>query len=137
MTNTLIDAAGEVGTAAATLVEALDKLTAEAVNTVTIAGTLARDPEIRYSRQGEANTIMAVALDDAETVFDVVTWHGLAENVALSLVKGSRVVVIGRLTMAIWVDDDDKERTRVEILATEVSASLANATCEISRANRS
>ena len=70
--------------------------------TTTITGNLTRDPEIRYTREGQATTSLGVAVnrrwqnretnewEESTSFFDVVTWRDLAENVALSLTKGMR-----------------------------------------------
>ena len=118
-------------------------------NSVTVSGNLTRDPEIRYTRDGQANTTFSVAVtrrwrsrEDEEwqeqtSFFDVVCWRDLAENVALSLVKGSRVVVTGRLAQHVWENELGERRSRVELTAEDIGASLAFATAEISRTERS
>ena len=79
------------------------------MSTVTMAGNLTRDPEIRYTRDGQAHSSLSLAVtrrwqnrdtqewEEATAFFDVSCWRELAENVALSLTKGARVVVTGRL----------------------------------------
>jgi len=74
---------------------------------------LTRDPEIRYTREGQATTNLGVATnrrwqnretnewEEATSFFDVVIWRDLAENVALSLTKGMRVIVTGRSSSAV------------------------------------
>ena len=106
----------------------------------TITGNLTRDPEIRYTREGQATTTLGVAVnrrwqnretgewDEATSFFDVVTWRELAENVALSLTKGMRVVVSGRLEQRSWETEEGDRRFKVEIVADEVGASLRFAT---------
>ena len=69
-------------------------------------------------------------------LFDVVCWRELAENVALSLVKGSRVIVSGRLEQHTWANENGERRSKVEITADEVGPSLRFATAEVSRAER-
>jgi single-strand DNA-binding protein len=66
--------------------------------TTTITGNLTRDPEIRYTRDGQATTSLGVAVnrrwqnretnewEESTSFFDVATWRELAENVALSLI---------------------------------------------------
>jgi single-strand DNA-binding protein len=114
----------------------------------TITGNLTRDPEIRYTREGQATTTLGVAVnrrwqnretgewDEATSFFDVVTWRELAENVALSLTKGMRVVVSGRLEQRSWETEEGDRRFKVEIVADEVGASLRFATAEVHRIER-
>lgn len=118
------------------------------MNTVTVSGNLTRDPEIRYTQDGKANTTFGLAVnrrwqvegsgtwEEATSFFDVVAWRELAENCALSLVKGARVVVTGSLEQHSWEATNGDRRSRVEIVAVDVAASLAFATCEISRSER-
>jgi len=117
-------------------------------NTTTLTGNLTRDPEIRYTRDGQANATFGLAVnrrwqprgtdewEESTSFFDVVCWRGLAENVALSLVKGSRVIVTGRLEQHAWEGENGERRSRVEITADEVGPSLRFATVEVGRAER-
>ncbi len=117
-------------------------------NTTTLSGNLTRDPEIRYTRDGQANATFGLAVnrrwqvrgtdewEEATSFFDVVCWRDLAENVALSLVKGSRVIVSGRLEQRSWETEDGERRSRVEVSAEDVGPSLRFATAEITRAER-
>jgi single-strand DNA-binding protein len=116
--------------------------------TTTIVGNLTRDPEIRYTREGQATTTLAVAVnrrwrnratnewEESTAFFDVVTWRDLAENVALSLTKGMRVVVSGRLDQRSWETEHGERRLKVEIVADEVGASLRFATVDVHRTDR-
>ena len=117
-------------------------------NTTTLTGNLTRDPEIRYTRDGQASTTFGVAVtrrwqarggdawEEATSFFDVICWRDLAENVALSLTKGARVVVTGRLEQRSWETEEGERRTKVEIVADEVGPSLRFATAEVSRVER-
>ena len=116
--------------------------------TTTITGNLTRDPEIRYTRDGQATTSLGVAVnrrwqnresnewEESTSFFDVVTWRELAENVALSLTKGMRVVVSGRLEQRSWETEEGDRRSKVEIVADEVGASLRFATVDVHRVER-
>ena len=73
---------------------------------------------------------------EATSFFDVVCWRDLAENVALSLSKGMRVVVTGRLEQRSWETDDGEHRSKVEIVADEVGPSLRFATADVQRTQR-
>ena len=119
-----------------------------APTTTTIIGNLTRDPEIRYTRDGQATTQLGVAVnrrwqnretqewEEATSFFDVICWRDLAENVALSLAKGARVVVTGRLEQRSWETEEGERRTKVEIVADEVGPSLRFATAEVQRVER-
>jgi single-strand DNA-binding protein len=116
--------------------------------TTTIVGNLTRDPEIRYTREGQATATLGVAVnrrwqnrvteewEESTSFFDVVTWRDLAENVALSLTKGMRVVVTGRIEQRSWETDDGEHRSKVEIVADEIGPSLRFATADVQRTQR-
>ena len=117
-------------------------------NTTTLSGNLTRDPEIRYTKEGQASVTFGLAVnrrwqsrggdgwEESTSFFDVVCWRELAENVALSLVKGTRVIVTGRLEQHTWETETGERRSRVEITADEVGPSLRFATAEVSRTER-
>ncbi len=114
----------------------------------TITGNLTRDPEIRYTRDGQATTSLGVAVnrrwqnrdskewEESTSFFDVVCWRELAENTALSLTKGTRVVVTGRLEQRSWETEEGDRRFKVEIVADEVGASLRFATADVHKVER-
>jgi single-strand DNA-binding protein len=116
--------------------------------TTTISGNLTRDPEIRYTRDGQATTSLGVAVnrrwqnrdskewEEATSFFDVVCWRELAENTALSLTKGMRVVVTGRLEQRSWETEEGDRRFKVEIVADEIGASLRFATADVHKVER-
>lgn len=117
-------------------------------NTTTLSGNLTRDPEIRYTKDGQASATFGLAVnrrwqprgsdewEEATSFFDVVCWRDLAENVALSLVKGSRVIVTGRLDQRTWETDGGERRSRVEVTADDVGPSLRFTTAEVTRPER-
>ena len=114
-------------------------------NTVTLIGNLTDDPELRFTPNGAAvaNFRLAVtprvkdgdAWRDGDTsFFRVNCWRQLAENVAESLGKGARAIVIGRLRMRSWETDAGEKRSVVEVEADEVAPSLKWATATLERA---
>ena len=117
-------------------------------NAVTVTGNLTREPEIRYTRDGQASVLLGVAVnrrwqdrethewEEATSFFDVICWRELAENVALSLAKGMRVVVTGRLEQRSWETEEGERRSKVEIVADEVGPSLRFATADVQRVER-
>jgi len=64
-------------------------------------------------------------------------WRTLAENVAESLTRGTRVVVAGRLQMRSWETQEGDKRTVVEIEADEIGPSLRWATAKVEKQARS
>ena len=117
-------------------------------STVTIVGNLTRDPEIRYTTGGAAKASFGVAVsrrwqnrqsqewEEQTSFFNVVCWREMAENVAESIGKGSRVVVTGRLEQRSWETDNGDKRSVVEIVADEVGPSLRWATAQVNRNER-
>jgi single-strand DNA-binding protein len=117
-------------------------------NTITIVGNVTRDPEMRYTPSGQANATFGVAVnrrwmnrqtnewEERVSFFNVVCWREMAENVAESLGKGSRVVVSGRLEQRSWETENGEKRSVVEIVADDVGPSLRWATAQITRNER-
>ena len=118
------------------------------MNQVVIVGNLTDDPELRYTPNGAAVVKFRVAVNrryqdqqgqwkDGETsYFTVNGWRSLAENVAESLTRGSRVVVVGRLQMRSWETQEGDKRTVTEIEADEIAPSLRWATAKIEKQSR-
>jgi single-strand DNA-binding protein len=118
-------------------------------NQIIIVGNLTDDPELRYTPNGAAVVKFRVAVnrryrDEAGTwkdgdtsYFTVNAWRSLAENIAESLTRGTRVIVAGRLQMRSWETQEGDKRTVVEIEADEVGPSLRWATAKVERQGRS
>ena len=73
---------------------------------------------------------------ESTSFFDVICWRDLAENVALTLTKGMRVVVTGRLEHRTWETEEGEHRSKVEITADEVGPSLRFATADVHKVER-
>jgi single-strand DNA-binding protein len=113
-----------------------------------LIGNLTREPEIRYTRDGQATATLGVAVnrrwqdrttkdwEESTSFFDVVCWRELAENAALSLVRGMRVVVTGRLEHRSWETEEGEHRSKVEVIAEDMGPSLRFATAEVQRNDR-
>jgi single-strand DNA-binding protein len=103
------------------------------LNKAMIIGNLGRDPEMRYTPNGQAVTQFTVAVNrnykDAsgewkeETEwFRVVAWAALAERTAEHLRKGRKVYVEGRLQTRSWEDKEGQKRYTTELVASTVTA---------------
>src|SRR5215211_4130244 len=99
---------------------------------VSFAGNLTDDPEVRYTQAGIARATFRVAVsgrrEQEVSFFTVVVWRDRAEHAAQSLSKGSRVVVVGRLQQRSWAIEDGSARSTVEVVAEELGPSLRWAT---------
>ena len=88
---------------------------------VSFAGNLTDDPELRQTEGGIARALFLVAVsgrrEQEPSFFTVAVWRDQAEHVAESLAKGSRVVVAGRLRQRAWTAEDGSARSTVEVLA--------------------
>ncbi len=106
------------------------------MNTVTVSGNITRDPEVKVFPSGKKITTFSIAVnrrvgeEEFVSYYDINAWEKLGENCA-SLPKGARVLVSGRLEQRSWEDKEGNKRSRVEIVATEVAASLLWATVDI------
>jgi single-strand DNA-binding protein len=73
---------------------------------VSFAGNLTDDPEVRYTEAGIARAMFRVAVSgrgkQEASLFTVVVLWDQAEHAAESLSKGSRVVVVGQLQQQSW-----------------------------------
>jgi single-strand DNA-binding protein len=112
---------------------------------VTIVGNLAADPELRYTQGGVAVTSLRVGStprtfnrqtsqwEDGETVWVRCTaWRDLAENIANSLQKGTRVIVTGRLKPAsAYQAASGEARASIELEIEEIGPSLLRATASV------
>ena len=102
------------------------------LNKAMIIGNLGRDPEMRYTPNGQAVTQFTVAVNRNYKVgdewkeetewFRVVAWAALAERTAEYLRKGRKVYVEGRLQTRSWEDKDGQKRYTTELVANTVTA---------------
>lgn len=117
-------------------------------NSVTLVGNCTRDPELRFTASGQATASFGLAVnrrwqnrqtsewEEAVSYFTVVSWRELAENVAESVHKGTRVIVTGRLDQRSWETPDGQKKSTVEITADEVGPSLRWASAHVTRNER-
>ena len=96
------------------------------LNHITLMGRLVRDPEIRTTENGITVVSFTVAVDrdlggsdgNKETDFiDCVAWRKTGEFVGKYFLKGSMIVVSGRLQIRNWTDKDGNKRKSAEVVA--------------------
>jgi len=112
---------------------------------VHLTGSSTRDPELRFTNSGLASASFGLAIntrkkndqgewEDGEAQFyDITCFGSLAENVAESITKGTRVVVAGRLNFSQWEDSEGNRRSKVDVVADSIGPDLRWATCAITK----
>ena len=116
---------------------------------ITIIGNLTADPEMRFTPSGAAVASFTVASTprtfdrqagewkDGETLFmPCQAWRVMAENIAESLTKGTRVIVQGRLVQRSYTTREGENRTVVEMQVDEIGPSLRYAKAQVTRQPR-
>lgn len=111
---------------------------------ITIIGNLTADPELKYTANSAALARFTVAStprtfdkdsgqwrDGTSTFFRCAAWRSLAEHVAESLTKGSRVVVSGRIRQHDWQTPEGENRSMLAVEVDEIGASLRFTTVTI------
>ncbi|ACU40832.1 MULTISPECIES: single-stranded DNA-binding protein [Actinosynnema] len=117
--------------------------------TITVVGNLTSDPELRFTQSGAAVAGFTVASTprtfdrqsgewkDGEALFlRCNVWRQVAENVAETLTRGSRVIVTGRLRQRSFETKEGEKRTVVELEVDEIGPSLRYATAKVNKVSR-
>ena len=116
-------------------------------NQVMLVGNLTDDPELRFTPNGAAVANFRLAVTprvregdswkDGETsFFRINVWRQQAENVAETLQKGTRCIVVGRLRTRSWETPEGEKRSVTEVEADELGPSLKFATAKVERSSR-
>ncbi|WP_405931009.1 single-stranded DNA-binding protein [Streptomyces sp. NBC_00827] len=116
---------------------------------ITIVGNLAADPELRFTPSGAALVKFSVAStprrydkasgqwqDGTAMFLRCTAWRDLAQHIAESLTKGTRVVVTGRLRQHNWKTDQGENRSMLGLEVDDIGPSLQFATAKVERVQR-
>ena len=116
---------------------------------ITIVGNLTADPELRFMPSGAAVASFTVASTprtfdrqagewkDGQALFmPCQARRAMAENIAESLTKGTRVIVQGRLVQRSYTTREGENRTVVEMQVDEIGPSLRYAKAQVTRQPR-
>lgn len=95
------------------------------MNRITIIGNLTRAPELRTTQSGKNVCTFTVAVnrrvgDQAADYFRVSAWSALGENCQKYLDKGSKVAVIGSVSVSTYTANNGENRANLEVIASEV-----------------
>lgn len=101
------------------------------MNNITVIGNVGQDPELRYTKNGLAQVKFSIATTynkkDGEkqtTWHNCVAWGDQAEAIAATAVKGTRMIVIGRLETSEYKAKDGETKKKQEIVVDDSGASL-------------
>lgn len=99
------------------------------MNKAILMGRLTRDPELRYTTTNNTavcNFTLAVDRrfqrqgEEKQTDFiPIVAWGKLAQFCEKYFKKGRQVVVVGRIQLSYWDDNEGKRHYRTEVVAEE------------------
>ena len=100
---------------------------ARSLNRVQLIGNLTRDPELRYTPNGNAVCTFGLATNRTWTTDSgekreevdfhrIVAWNKLAELCSQFLTKGRKVYVEGRLSTRNWTGQDGQQKTTTEVV---------------------
>ena len=117
---------------------------------ITMVGNLTADPELRFLPNGTAMVKFTIAstprtLDrqsgewkDGDPLFmNCTAFRDIAEHIAESLTKGTRVIVTGRLRLSRWEDKESGEkRSAYGLDVDEIGPSLRFAQAKVQKMNR-
>ena len=111
---------------------------------VTLVGNLTGDPELKFTDGGAALAKFTIAVtprtfdraanqwkDGTTAFYRCAAWRTLAEHVAESLSKGSRVVASGRMRQHDWTDDQGEKRSMLAVEVDDIGASVRFTTVQI------
>jgi single-strand DNA-binding protein len=101
------------------------------LNKVLLIGRLGKDPEIRYTPDGQPVANFSLATSEVWTDkngtrqertewHNVVAWRRLAELSKRYLAKGRQVYVEGRLRTREWDDREGNKRRTTEVIASQM-----------------
>lgn len=101
------------------------------LNKAFLIGNLTRDPELRYTPQGNAVCTFGLATNRSWTTEDgerkedvefhtIVIWNRLAEICAEYLAKGRQAYIEGRISTREWEGQDGVKRRSTEVVASEI-----------------
>jgi len=104
---------------------------AAGVNKAILIGNLGRDPELRYTKGGQAVANFTMATSESYTTKDgrredrtewhrIVVWGRVAENCAQYLSKGRTVYIEGRIQTREWENKEGQKQRTTEIVAQNV-----------------
>lgn len=114
--------------------------------TITVCGNLTHDPQLQNTNDGTPYVHLNIATtprqrdkqtnqwrDGVTTWTRATAWGDLAQNIAATLVKGSRIIVTGTLENHPYTGKDGQTHNSTELRVDEIGPSLKYATATIKK----
>ncbi|MFD5234376.1 single-stranded DNA-binding protein [Streptomyces qaidamensis] len=111
---------------------------------ITLVGNLTDDPELKFTDSGTALAKFTIAVtprtfdrttsqwkDGTTAFYRCAAWRTLAEHIAESFGKGSRVVAAGRMRQHDWTNDQGEKRSMLAVEVDDIGASVRFTTVQI------
>lgn len=108
-----------------------------------VVGNITRDPELRFGTNGNPWCTFGIAVNSVTTVrgerveetefLNCKAFREMAENIAESLTKGTRVVVFGKYKTETWTDKDNNERKTPVVVVDSIGPDLRWASAVVTR----
>ncbi|MFF1295616.1 MULTISPECIES: single-stranded DNA-binding protein [unclassified Streptomyces] len=111
---------------------------------VTLVGNLTDEPELKFTEGGAPLAKFTIAVtprafdrtsnqwkDGTTAFYRCAAWRTLAEHIAESLKKGSRVVASGRMRQQDWTTDQGEKRSMLAVEIDDIGASVRFTTVTI------
>lgn len=115
-------------------------------STVTVAGNLTGDMELRFTPGGQSIATGNIAVSrryqvngewtEQTSFFKIAVWGKMGENLVQSTSKGTRIIVTGRLEQREYEKKDGTKGSSVEIVAEEAGLSVKWDPAQSMRAER-
>jgi len=111
------------------------------MNNIELVGNITKDPELKFTPSGKAVASFSIAVtqyknDKDEWIsdfFNCTAWGNLAQNIAESITRGTRVIISGKLFVEKWTDKDGAKRQSTKIRVESLGPELSYAKCIVEK----
>jgi len=95
------------------------------MNSITVAGTLGKDAELKYMSNGDALCNFSIADSqgrDKPTIWwNAVLYGKRASSLSQYLTKGQQVTVVGSVSEREWTDRDGNKRKAMDVRVNDIA----------------
>lgn len=93
------------------------------MNKIILTGNLTKAPELKYTQSGKAYLRVSIAVSrkkEETDFFELVAWEKTAEFISKYFVKGSRIIIEGRLQNNNYTDTKGIKHYGVDVIVENV-----------------